>query len=147
MLVTQQAAVYCGNDYLENLHSTEKQPQRTVKQLFDETRKLVREQTEIQGISLINWQENSWERTTVLNNRAVQLSTAKAYVFSNSLLCMGRMHDTPVSAWKEQIDWFMKSSQCRELDRIDGEPMAFEWEIFPRIHYIADFCRDPKHDD
>ena len=30
------------------------------------------------------------------------------------------------------------SSQCRELDRIDGEPMEFELKKFPKIHYIAD---------
>ena len=34
MLVTQQAAVQLGNDYLENLHSTINQPRRTMKQLF-----------------------------------------------------------------------------------------------------------------
>ena len=54
MIVTQQAAVHLGNDYLENVHATKNQPLRTVKQLFDVTSKLVREQTEIQGISLID---------------------------------------------------------------------------------------------
>ena len=44
---------------------------------------------------------------------------------------MGRISENPVSAWKENIDWFVNSSQCRELDRIDGEPMEFEWTIFP----------------
>ena len=66
----------------------------------------------------------------MFTDRAVQLSSAKAQVFSDSVLCMGRIPDTPVSAWKEKIDWFMKSSQCRELDRIDGEPMEFEWRNF-----------------
>ena len=36
-----------------------------------------------------------------------------------------------MSAWKEEIDWFMNSPQCRVLDRIDGEPMEFECKIFP----------------
>ena len=44
---------------------------------------------------------------------------------------MGRIPDTPTSALKEKIDWFMNSPQCRELDRIDGELMEFEWKIFP----------------
>ena len=35
-----------------------------------------------------------------------------------------------VSASKWKIDLFMNSSQCRELDRIDGEPVEFEWTIF-----------------
>ena len=98
-----------------------------MKQLFDVTSKLVREQTEIQGISLIDWQEDIRKRTTLLTDRAVRLSTAKAYVFSDSLLCMRRITESPVSAWKEKIDWFLNSLQ---LDRIDGEPMEFEWKIF-----------------
>ena len=102
MIVTQQAAVHLGNDHLDNLYSTGNQPQRTVKQLFDVTRKLVKEQTKIQFISLIDLQENSWKRTTLLTDRAVQLSTAKVYVFSNSVLCMGRIRENTVSAWKER---------------------------------------------
>ena len=82
-----------------------------------------------------------------MNDRAVQLSTAKVYVFSDSVLCMGRIPNTTVSTWKEKTNWFMNSSQCRELDRIDGEPMEFELTKFPRIHYIADSRRDPEHDD
>ena len=113
MMVTQQAAVHLGNDNLDNLHSTKNQSQ------------LVSEQTEIQGISLI---ENSLKRTTLLTDRAVQLSTAKVHVFSDSILRMERISETPVSAWNEKIAWFMNSFQCRELDRI--EPMEFEWKHF-----------------
>ena len=82
----------------------------------------------------------------MLTDRAVQLSTAKAYAFSDSVLCMGRISESPVSAWKVNIDWFMNSVQCRELDRIDGEPMEIEWK-FPRIHNIADSRRDSVNDD
>ena len=53
---TQQAAVHHGNDYLENVHSTKNLPQRTVKQMFDVTRKLGKDQKGIQVISVINWQ-------------------------------------------------------------------------------------------
>ena len=78
---------------------------------------------------MINWQEHSWKGTTLLTDRAVRSSTAKAYIFSDSALCMGRISENPVSAWKEKIDWFMNSSQCRELDRVDGEPTEFERTI------------------
>ena len=86
MIVNRHAAVHHGNYYLNNLHATKNQQQRTVKQLLDVRSKLVREQTDIQGISLLA--RNSWKRTTLLTDRAVQLSTAKAYVFSDSVLCM-----------------------------------------------------------
>ena len=29
-----------------------------------------------------------------------------------------------------EIEWFMNSSQCREVDRIDGESMELEWKKF-----------------
>ena len=61
-----------------------------MKQLFDVTRMLVSEQTEIQGISLIDWQGNSWKRTTLLTDRAVQLSTAKVYVFFRLSIVHGK---------------------------------------------------------
>ena len=67
----------------------------------------------------------------MLNNRAVRLSTAKACVFSDSVLCMGRISESSASAWNQKISWFMNSPQCREFDRIDGEPVEFEWKNFP----------------
>ena len=33
--------------------------------------------------------------------------------------------------WEDKLTWFKSSSQCRALDTIDGEPMDFEWNIFP----------------
>ena len=69
MTVTQQATVHLGNDYLEILHSTKILTQRTVKQFFDVTKKLNKDQKEIQGISVIDWLHSSWKRTTLLTDR------------------------------------------------------------------------------
>ena len=74
-------------------------------------------------------------------------SGSQTYVFSDSILCMGGISQNPVKAWKEKIDWFQNSLPKKELDRIDGEPMEFEWKKFPRIHYITDSRQDPEHDD
>ena len=95
MTVTVQAAVHLGNDHWENPLSTKNQPQRTVKRLFDVTKKLVRDRKEMQGISMIIWLDNSWKRTTLMTDTAVRLSTAKAYVFSDSVMCMGRISENP----------------------------------------------------
>ena len=58
---------------------------------------------------------------------------ATLYVFSDSVLCLGKVNQNPTSntAWERQLDWVKDSSQCRTLDTIDGEPMEFEWNIFP----------------
>ena len=63
---------------------------------------------------------------------------------------MGRIPDNPVSAWKEKVDWFRNSLQCRELDRIDGEPMEFEWKIFPgfnTLQILAETECEPRTDN
>ena len=35
------------------------------------------------------------------------------------------------TVWEERLSWFKDSPQYRTLDTIDGEPMEFEWNIFP----------------
>ena len=40
---------------------------------------------------------------------------------------------TSNTVWQRQVEWFKDSSQYRTLDTIDGEPMEFEWNIFPRF--------------
>ena len=83
MSVSLQAAVHLGNDYAENLHSIKNQPKRTLKQLFNVTEKLIRDQKNISGIPVINWQQLVWQRRTVHTDNAVQFATAKTYVISS----------------------------------------------------------------
>ena len=75
----------------------------------------------------------SWQRTSLLRDKAIQLSTAKACVFSDSVFCLCKMYEYPkaTDARKEKIEWITFVPQYRELDRVDGEPMEFEWPNFP----------------
>ena len=43
------------------------------------------------------------------------------------------MNENPQSniVWEDRLTWFKSSPEYRALDRIDGEPMEFEWNIFP----------------
>ena len=61
------------------------------------------------------------------------VSRAKNYVFSDSVLCLGKMSENPLSniVWEDELTWFKSSSQYRALDTIDGEPVEFEWKNFP----------------
>ena len=67
------------------------------------------------------------------NEEVISLSHGKFCVFSDSVLCLGKMNQNPTSntVWEEKLEWFKDSSQYRALDTIDGEPMEFEWNIFP----------------
>ena len=70
-----------------------------------------------------------WRETTLLIDRAVQFAIAKTYVFSDSVLCVGGHSIEPAKAWESKIKWFLETRYLKELDRIDGEPMEFEWQI------------------
>ena len=131
----------CEFDFLENVHehhspssgSSRKRLRhvnlrfvknhlwKTTGQLFRETEKLISGQTETTGISLINFQDLRWVSTSSLHSRAYQYSIAKAYVFSDSVLCLGKMGDNPVESWKKQIHWYSDNNCFSEVNRIDGQ--------------------------
>ena len=76
MSVTLQAAVHLGKDYSKNVRFH----QESLKQLFQVTGKLITDQIEITGIPMIDWQQ-MWQRTTLLDDKAVQFATAKSLSF------------------------------------------------------------------
>ena len=43
------------------------------------------------------------------------------------------MNQNPTSniVWEEQLGWFKEFITIQTLDTFDGEPMEFEWNIFP----------------
>ena len=41
------------------------------------------------------------------------------------------MGPDPVESWKQQIQRYSDNDYFSELNRIDGQPMEFEWKIFP----------------
>ena len=66
-----------------------------------------------------------------MSDKMIQPSTAKVYVFSDSVLCPGKMKQH--SGEKKKIDCFTSVPQYRELDRVDGEAMEFAWKFFSRF--------------
>ena len=44
-------------------------------------------------------------------------------------------HLESMDAWKNKIEMFRGTLQYREMARIDGESMEFEWKIFPRDYW------------
>ena len=137
MSSTLEASIFMGKDYSEILRSIKKNTGNnlTMKQMFDISEKLIVEQSdEIYGVNPINWEDSLWIQLSLVNDEEViSLSHAKVYVFSDSVLCLGKVIQNPASSivWEQQLDWFKDSSQYRTLDTIDGEPMEFEWNIFP----------------
>ena len=63
----------------------------------------------------------------------INLQRTKVYVFSDSVLCLGRIHQHPESneVWKKRIEWITTDQSYRDYDGINGEPTELEWNIFP----------------
>ena len=144
MSVTLESAVFMGKNYLDNQHSIKNTRDLTLKQMFDTSARLVSEQDEISGVETIGWENHSLKYLFLIGDeRVVNLQRTKVYVFSDSVLCLGKIFENPHSniAWKQRLGWFKTS---RNFDRIDGEPMEFEWNIFPGFSTLQ-LSQEVKH--
>ena len=134
MAVTMESAVFMGKNFQDNQNSIVNTADLTLKQMFDISAKLVTEQDEISDLETIGWEKHSWKYVSLIGDeRVINLQRAKVYVFSDSVLCLGKIHQNPESneAWKKRIEWITSSQSYRDYDGINGEPTEFEWNIFP----------------
>ena len=119
--------------------------------MFDRSEKLIVGQSdEIFGVSPINWEDSSRKQLSlVIEEQIISLSHAKVYVFSDSVLCLGKVIQNPTSntVWEEKLSWSKSSPQYRTFDTIDGELMELEWNIFPGVHHIAVHQQSPRVHD
>ena len=87
----------------------------------------------------IGWEKHSWKYLSSIGDETIiYLQRTKVYVFSDSVLCLGRIHQNPESneAWKKRIEWITSSQSYRDFDGINGEPTEFEWNIFPEFETL-----------
>ena len=70
-----------------------------------------------------------WKETTLLTDRAVRFATAGESAFSGSMLCQGGISTEPVQVWESKIKLFLETRYLKDMDRIDGEQMEFEWIV------------------
>ena len=95
---TTKAAMHLGPDCEQNLCTAKYTDFEQLKTLFDISESLIlNHRSEICGISTIEWHCTPWRRFTMLHNRAIKLSKAKVHVYSDSVFCLGEMHEHPIS--------------------------------------------------
>ena len=134
MAASMNAATFMGKNFSTIQNSIMNSADLTPKQMFDITAKLVDEQDEINSLDHIQWGKNSWKQLSLIGDEAIiNLQLTKVYVFSDSVLCLGKIHQHPQSneAWKNRIAWIKTEKSYRDYDGINGEPTEFEWNIFP----------------
>ena len=134
MATTLNAATFMRKNFSTIQSVVKNHEHLTLKQMFDVTAQLVINQDEINGLDKIQWQKYSWTRLSLIGDETViSLQRTKVYVFSDSVLCLGKVLQHPESneAWKNRVAGVRSGKSYRDYDGINGEPTEFECNIFP----------------
>ena len=134
MATTLNAATFMGKNFSTIQSVVKNHESLTLKQMFDVTAQLVNNQEEINCLDKIQWEKDSWKRLSLIGDKTViNLQSTKFYVFSDSVLCLGKVLQHPEcnEAWKNRVAGVKSEKSYRDFDGINGEPTEFEWNIFP----------------
>ena len=118
MSVMLEPAVFMGKKYLHNCHSITNTKDLALKQMFDISTRLVFEQDEISGLETIVWENHSWKYLSLIGDeRVINLQRTKVHIFSDSVLCLGKILETPQShdGWEQRLGWLKSSQNYRKL--------------------------------
>ena len=95
MATTLNAATFMGKNFSIIQSVVKSHEDLTLKQMFDVTAQLVINQDEINGLDKIQWEKYSWTRLSLIGGETViSLQRTKVYVFSDSVLCLGKGSST-----------------------------------------------------
>ena len=86
--------------------------------MFDNSIKIVGEQDEISNVDTIHWGKHSWKYLSLIGDETiVNLQRAKVYVFSHSVLCLGKIHQYPKAneSWKKKDRMYHNFSKLQRL--------------------------------
>ena len=107
--------------------------------MFDISTRLVSEQDEISGLETIGWEIDSWRYLSLIGDeRIINLQRTKVYVFSDSVLCLGKIFEKPESneAWEQRLGWIKSSQNYRNFWQNRWWAKEFEWNIFPGFNTL-----------
>ena len=134
MAATLNAATFMRKNFSTIQSVVKNHESLTLKQMFDVTAQLVNNQEEINCLDKILYGKNSWTHLSLIHDEVViNLQSTKVYVFSDSVLCLGKVLQHPEcnEAWKNRVAGVRAERSYRDYDAINGESTEFEWNIFP----------------
>ena len=135
MATTLNAATFLGKNYSTMQNVVKNEESLSLKQMFDVTEQKIHNEEEIYCLDKkILYQKNSWTQLSLINDPVIiNLQSTKVYVFSDSVLCLGKVlqHPECIEAWKNRVAGVRAERSYRDYDAINGESTEFEWNIFP----------------
>ena len=134
MATTLNAVTFMGKNYSTMQNVVQNEENLTLKQMFDITAQTIHNEEEIYCLDKVVYQKNSWTQLSLINDPVIiTLQSTKVYVFSDSVLCLGKVLQHPEcnEAWKNRVAGVRAERSYRDYDAISGESTEFEWNIFP----------------
>ena len=134
MATTLNAATFMGRNFSTMQNVVKNEESLKLKQMFDVTARMILNAEEIYCLDKIVYQKNSWTQLSLINDPVIiSLHSTKVYVFSDSVLCLGKVLQHPEcnEAWKNRVAGVRAERSYRDYDAINGESTEFEWNIFP----------------
>ena len=122
MATKLNAATFMGKNFSTIQSVVKNHESLTFKQMFDVTAQLVNNQEEINCLDKILWGKNSWTRLSLIDDAIViNLQRTKVNVFSDSVLCLGKVLQHPESneAWKNRVAGIRSEKSYRDFDAIN----------------------------
>ena len=134
MAATMNAATFMGKNYSTMQNVVKNEESLTLKQMFDITAQTIHNDEEINCLDKIEYQRNTWTQLSLIDDPVIiSLQSTKVYVFSDSVLCLGKVlqHPDCNEAWKNRVAGIRAEKNCSDFDDVKGESAEFEWNIFP----------------
>ena len=106
MATTLNAVTFMGKSYSTMQNVVQNEEKITLKQMFDITAQTIHNDEEIYCLDKIEYQRNTWTQLSLINDPVViGLQSAKVCVFSDSVLCLGKVLQHPEcnEAWKNRV--------------------------------------------
>ena len=134
MATTLNAVTFMGKSYSTMQNVVQNEENLTLKQMFDITAQTIHNEEEIYCLDKVVYQKNSWTQLSLINDPVIiSLQSTKVYVFSDSVLCLGKVLQHPEcnEACKSRVAGVRAERNYSDFDDIKGESAEFEWNIFP----------------
>ena len=118
MSSSMKAVIHLGPNYLANLEVYKNTNFEEIQSLFTITQKLTLEHSEeILNVRPIESASPSWTRSTLSHEQVIQWIKAKVRVYSDSVLCLGKMNESKdaTTRWEGQVADFQMSASYKEI--------------------------------
>ena len=133
MATTLNAVTFMGKSYSTMQNVVQNEDNITLKQMFDITAQTIHNDDEIYCLDKVVYQRNSWTKLSLIDDPVIiGLQSTKVYVFSDSVLCLGKVLQHPEcnEAWKSRELQEYEPRGTTEILRMSKESLRNSSGIF-----------------